>query len=50
MTLPVLRHQMPADLAVGDRVDVYVVERGASGEPQADPRLVLASAIVADVG
>lgn len=50
VTLPVLRHQMPADLSVGDRVDVYLVERGASGEPQARPRLVLKSAIVSDVG
>ena len=49
VTLPVLRHQMPADLSVGDRVDVYLVERGASGEPQARPELVLASAIVSDV-
>lgn len=49
VTLPVLRHQMPADLSVGDRVDVYLVERGASGEPQARPQLVLASAIVSDV-
>lgn len=50
VTLPVLRHQMPADLSVGDRVDVYLVERAASGEPQARPRLVLTSATVADVG
>lgn len=50
VTLPVLRHQMPADLSVGDRVDVYLVERAASGEPQARPRLVLARATVADVG
>ncbi|HUV48071.1 MAG TPA: hypothetical protein VMX11_03760 [Actinomycetes bacterium] len=49
VTLPVLRHQMPADLSVGDRVDVYLVERSASGEPQARPELVLASAIVSDV-
>ncbi len=50
VTLPVLRHQMPADLAAGDRVDVYVVERGSGGEPQGAPRLVLRSAIVTDVG
>jgi hypothetical protein len=49
VTLPVLRNQMPADLAVGDRVDVYVVERGASGEPDGAPRLVLDSAVVNDV-
>jgi hypothetical protein len=50
VTLPVLRHQMPADLTTGDRVDVYVVERGSGGEPEGAPRLVLSSAIVADVG
>jgi hypothetical protein len=49
VTLPVLRNQMPADLQVGDRVDVYVVERGADGEPSAAPRLVLRSAMVTGV-
>jgi hypothetical protein len=49
VTLPVLRNQMPADLRVGDRVDVYVVERGSDGEPSAAPRLVLRSAIVSGV-
>jgi hypothetical protein len=49
VTLPVLRNQMPAALKVGDRVDVYVVERGADGEPAAAPRLVLRSAIVTGV-
>ncbi len=49
VTLPVLQNQMPADLAVGDRVDVYVVERGAAGEPDGMPRLVLGRAVVADV-
>jgi hypothetical protein len=49
VTLPILRHQMPADLDVGRRVDVYVVERGVSGEPDGAPRLVLRSAIVAAV-
>ncbi|HEX5018640.1 MAG TPA: hypothetical protein VFX15_13770 [Actinomycetes bacterium] len=49
VTLPVLRNQMPADLAVGGRVDVYVVERGASGEPAGEPQLVLRNAIVAGV-
>lgn len=49
VTLPVLRNQMPADLAVGDRVDVYVVERGADGEPDGAPRLVIGSAAIADV-
>ncbi|MCZ3389622.1 MAG: hypothetical protein LH645_11010 [Actinomycetia bacterium] len=49
VTLPVLRNQMPGDLAVGDRVDVYVVERGSTGEPDGKPRLVLGRAVVADV-
>jgi hypothetical protein len=49
VTMPVLRNQMPADLDVGDRVDVYVVERGSAGEPDGPPRLVMRSAIVADV-
>ena len=49
VTLPILRNQMPADLAVGDRVDVYVVARGASGEPAGQPELVLRNAIVAAV-
>ena len=40
VTMPVLRNQMPADLDVGDRVDVYVVERGSAGEPDGPPRLV----------
>lgn len=49
VTMPVLRNQMPADLAVGDQVDIYVVERGAAGEPDGPPRLVMRSAIVDDV-
>lgn len=49
VTLPVLRNQMPADLAVGARVDVYVVERGAAGEPSGPPELVLRNAIVSSV-
>jgi len=49
VTLPVLRNQMPADLDVGRRVDVYVVERGVSGEPDGAPELVLRNAIVAGV-
>ncbi|MFL6070222.1 MAG: hypothetical protein ACJ72Y_02950 [Actinomycetes bacterium] len=49
VTLPVLRNQMPADLDVGRRVDVYVVERGVSGEPDGPPQLVLRNAIVSSV-
>lgn len=49
VTLPVLRNQMPSDLSVGRRVDVYVVERAISGEPEGQPELVLRNAIVAGV-
>ena len=49
VTLPVLRNQMPAELGVGGRVDVYVVERAATGEPGGPPELVLRDAIVASV-
>jgi hypothetical protein len=45
VTLPVLRNQMPSDLDVGRRVDVYVVERGASGAADGPPQLVLRNAI-----
>ena len=36
-------------LDVGRRVDVYVVERGVSGEPDGPPQLVLRNAIVSSV-
>jgi hypothetical protein len=49
VTLPVLRNQMPSDLDVGRRVDVYVVERGASGAADGPPQLVLRNAIVSSV-
>lgn len=49
VTLPVARTHVPLDLRRGESVDVYVVERGASGEPTRDPRLVLPAATVADV-
>lgn len=49
VTLPVERYHLPVDLQRGERVDVYVVERGASGEPAGSPRLVLPGATVADV-
>jgi hypothetical protein len=49
VTLPVLTNQMPANVGVGSRVDVYVVERTASGEPQAAPRLVLGDVLVSGV-
>ena len=49
VTLPVLHNQMPADLDVGRRVDVYVVQRGASGEADGPPQLVLRNAIVFSV-
>jgi Flp pilus assembly protein CpaB len=40
---------MPSDLDVGRRVDVYVVERGASGAADGPPQLVLRNAIVSSV-
>jgi hypothetical protein len=49
VTLPVLKNQMPSTLDVGSRVDVYVVERGATGEPDAAPRLVIGDVLVAAV-
>jgi hypothetical protein len=49
VTLPVLKNQMPSNLDVGSRVDVYVVERGASGEPDAEPRLVIGDVLVSAV-
>jgi hypothetical protein len=49
VTLPVLRNQMPSNLEVGRRVDVYVVDRGVTGEADGPPRLVLRSAIVSAV-
>lgn len=49
VTLPVLRNQMPSDLAAGDRVDVYVVERDGSGGPSGPPEQVLAAVSVSSV-
>ncbi len=49
ITLPVERHHMPIDLQRGEQVDVYLVERALSGEPEGEPRLVLEAATVADV-
>jgi len=49
VTLPVAVHRLPADLARGEQVDVYLVERTASGEPAGAPTLVLEQATVADV-
>jgi hypothetical protein len=49
VTVPIPRNQMPYDLEVGQRVDVYVVERAPSGEPSAAPELVQRNAIVASV-
>jgi len=49
LTLPVESHHLPADLQRGERVDVYLVERTAGGEPLGEPRLVLAAATVAEV-
>jgi hypothetical protein len=49
ITLPVERHHMPVDLQRGEQVDVYLVERAVSGEPEGAPKLVLEAATVADV-
>lgn len=49
VTLPVLRNQMPADLAAGDRVDVYLVERDTAGGPTGPPQEVLAAVLVDSV-
>lgn len=46
VTVPVERHHLPQDLARGERVDVYLVERDAIGGAVGDPRLVLAAATV----
>lgn len=49
VTVPVERHHLPADLARGEQVDVYLVTRDATGGAVGDPVLVLASATVDDV-
>lgn len=49
VTVPVLRTQMPAALAAGDRVDVYLVVRGSGGQPEGPPRRVLSGAAVDSV-
>lgn len=49
LTLPIERHHLPGDLARGEQVDVYLVERTVSGEPTGQPSLVLAAATVAEV-
>jgi len=46
VTVPVERYHVAADLRRGERVDVYVVERGATGQPVGDPRLVLSNVTV----
>ena len=46
VTVPVERYHVAADLRRGERVDVYVVERSATGQPVGDPRLVLSSVTV----
>lgn len=49
VTVPVLRNQMPADLAAGDRVDVYLVERDGGGQPAGPPEQVLAAVLITSV-
>jgi hypothetical protein len=46
VTVPVEHHNLPLDLRHGEAVDVYLVERDATGSSVGDPRLVLASASV----
>lgn len=46
VTVAVERHHLPDDLARGERVDVYVVERDATGGAVGEPVLVLAEVTV----
>lgn len=46
VTVPVDRHHLPIDLGRGEQVDVYLVERDATGSTVGDPLLVLAAATV----
>jgi hypothetical protein len=46
VTVPVDRHHVPIDLVRGEQVDVYLVERDATGSTVGDPVLVLAAATV----
>lgn len=49
VTVPVSRGHLPAGLAAGQRVDVYVTPTSRSGDTE-PAALVAASAVVADVG
>lgn len=49
LTLPIGTNHLPADLARGQQVDVYVVERSGSGEPVGEPTLVQEAVTVAAV-
>jgi hypothetical protein len=49
VTVPVERYHLPADLERGQRVDVYLVVRGATDQPVGDPVLVLRDVTVAAV-
>jgi len=49
VTVPVERYHLPADLSRGERVDIYLVVRGATGQPVGDPVPVLRAATVAAV-
>jgi hypothetical protein len=46
VTVPVIPGHLPADLAHGDLVDVYVTTKGALGTSNSAPHLVLARAVV----
>jgi len=49
VTVPVEQYHLPADLRRGERVDVYLVVRGPTGQPDGDPVVVMESATVAQV-
>ena len=46
VTIPVERHHQPVGLARGEQVDVYLVERDATGTAVGEPSLVLADVTV----
>lgn len=46
VTVPVERHNQPVELGRGEAVDVYLVERDATGTAVGDPSLVLAGVTV----
>lgn len=49
VTVPVEQYHLPADLRRGEKVDVYLVVRGPTGQPAGDPIVVMEAATVAQV-